>query len=555
MQRRNFIKISGTTLASLLIADFIKAQNKKVHLIQVPAVVKILSGNEYYTLQSSDNILWKYKDVVVELKIVEDKTAVFVQSPSLALKEIKLSWNYNTSSTAKILGDHWERTYGDVGWKNLDTVSKSPWYLIQNDGEYTNCFGVKTGCNSICYWQLTKENISLTLDTKNGGNGVMLGARKLHAADIVTTKNEADENVYATARRFCKVMCDKPRLPAQPVYGINDWYFAYGNNSAELILQHTSLMAAFVTNNSNKPFSVIDAGWAIKSPLIPDDCCWGDNFANSNSKFGDMSKLANDIKKLGMRPGLWVRPLCASHDDKPTILMPKIKGRNDDTNPILDPSIPENIERVKNYMHTYRQWNFEMVKHDYTSYDIFGKWGFEMIDDITEPNWQMADNTKTNAEIILQLFNAIREAAGNMYVIGCNTISHLSAGIFELNRIGDDTSGREWERTRKMGVNTLGFRMMQHKNFYEADGDCVGLTNEVPWSKNKQWMQLLAQSSTPLFISAQPNAVGAQQKQIIKESFAQASKVQPIAEPLDWLTTTLPSQWKLDGEIKNFDWS
>ena len=64
----------------------------------------------------------------------------------------------------------------------------------------------------------------------------------------------------------------------------------------------------------------------------------------------------------------------------------------------------------------------------------------------------------------------------------------------------------------KMGVNTMGFRMVQHKNFYEADGDCVGLTNAVPWSKNKQWMQLLAQSSAPLFISAQPEAVGAEQK-------------------------------------------
>ena len=31
---------------------------------------------------------------------------------------------------------------------------------------------------------------------------------------------------------FCKMMCALfPRLPKKPVYGINDWYFAYGNNS------------------------------------------------------------------------------------------------------------------------------------------------------------------------------------------------------------------------------------------------------------------------------------------------------------------------------------
>ena len=141
-----------------------------------------------------------------------------------------------------------------------------------------------------------------------------------------------------------------------------------------------------------------------------------------------------------------------------------------------------------------------------------------------------------------------------MILIGCNTMSHLSAGIFELNRIGDDTSGKDWSRTRKMGVNTLGFRMIQHKNFYEADGDCVGLTKNVPWEKNKLWMQLLAESSTPLFISAEKDALGSAQKEFIKTCFLSASKNQEVGEPLDWLTTSLPAKWKLNGEVKEFNW-
>jgi alpha-galactosidase len=190
-----------------------------------------------------------------------------------------------------------------------------------------------------------------------------------------------------------------------------------------------------------------------------------------------------------------------------------------------------------------------------TTFDIFGKWGFQMEGGLTTPGWQFNDNTRTNAEIILNLYNHIREAAGPLYLIGCNTLSHLSAGIFELNRIGDDTSGKEWDRTRKMGVNTLGFRMVQHETFYEADGDCVGLTKDVPWEKNKQWMQLLAKSSAPLFISAQPDAIGEEQKQFIKQSFADAARAQPVAEPLDWLTNALPAKWKLDSQPVEFDWS
>ncbi|MDQ2752344.1 MAG: hypothetical protein M3R72_04900, partial [Bacteroidota bacterium] len=188
------------------------------------------------------------------------------------------------------------------------------------------------------------------------------------------------------------------------------------------------------------------------------------------------------------------------------------------------------------------------------TFDMFGKWGFDMNQRLTKEGWHLNDTSKTNAEIILHLYKALREAAGDMYLIGCNTVSHLSAGLFELNRIGDDTSGKEWARTKKMGVNTMGFRIVQHKAFYEVDGDCVGLTTSIPWSKNKQWMQLLAQSSAPLFISAQPEAVGAEQKAFIKNCFTEAAKEQPIGEPLDWLTNPFPSVWKLDGKIVHFDW-
>ena len=120
--------------------------------------------------------------------------------------------------------------------------------------------------------------------------------------------------------------------------------------------------------------------------------------------------------------------------------------------------------------------------------------------------------------------------------------------LFELNRIGDDTSGKDWERTKKMGVNTMGFRMVQHKTFYEADGDCVGLTTAFPGIKTNNGCSCLHKAVHLLFISAQPEALGAEQKQFIKQCFADAPKPQPIGEPLDWLTNPCPAKWKLDGQ-------
>jgi alpha-galactosidase len=553
MHRRHFIKLSAGGTAALLFSRLTYAQGADP-LINTPDEVWAQSDDKWFRLNAAGSSSFSANDIGVSLRTNGNSTGVYIQSPKAALAGIRLKWKYPVKPSTKTLGDSWERTYGDDGWKNTDSSIKNAWYVLLNDGAHTSCFGVKTGCNTVCWWTINPDSVELTMDTLSGGVGVELGMRELHGADIITTESTTTETPFLTARRFCKLMCERSRLPKQPVYGINDWYYAYGNNSPKLIKEQTAIMADLATDTDNRPFSVVDAGWAAYSPLLPNDCCWADDFSRPNEKFKDMQMMAQDIVKLGMRPGLWTRPLCAKYNDSPKLLAPDIKGRNDPKNPVLDPTIPENIARVKHNIATYRLWGFEMVKHDFSTYDITGRWGFEMTDSITQPGWSFNDKSKTTAEIINHLYQSIRQAAGDIYLIGCNTMSHLSAGVFELNRIGDDTSGKEWARTRKMGVNTLGFRMPQHNIFYAADGDCVGLTNQVPWEKNKQWMQLLAESSAPLFISAQPDALGDEQKAFIKQSFSRAAKVQPLGEPLDWLTNPLPSKWKLNDRIVDFDW-
>lgn len=555
MQRRHFIKLSATAATTVLFSRFTYATPTGTTSLNAPDEVWAQSGDEWFKLNVTNGSKFSYKDIEVTVKANGNAKGIYVKSPVQQLNAVRLKWQHDVPSSAKFLGDHWERSYGDLQWKTKTEGVKNPWYIIIYDGKQTACFGVKTGASSICWWGLSSDSLELTLDTHSGGNGVLLGNRTLHAADIITTDGKAGETPFLTDHRFCGMMCEKPRLPRQPVYGINDWYFAYGNNNFDLIKKTTGMMADLVTNTSNKPFSVIDAGWATYSPLLPGDGGWNDDFSKPNDKFKDMHLLGNEIKKLGMRPGLWMRPLCARHDEKPGLLAPKIPGRDNPKNPVLDPTIPENIERIKHNFDVYKQWGYEMVKHDFTTYDLTGRWGFDMKESITSPGWNFNDRSKTTAEIILDLYRSIREAAGDgIYVIGCNTMSHLSAGIFELCRIGDDTSGKDWGRTRKMGVNTLAFRLPQHNKFYAADGDCVGLTTDIAWDKNKQWLQLLAESGAPLFISAQPEALGEAQKIAVKQAFAQAAAVQPLGEPLDWMNTMLPKKWKLNNKVVDFNW-
>ncbi len=151
-------------------------------------------------------------------------------------------------------------------------------------------------------------------------------------------------------------------------------------------------------------------------------------------------------------------------------------------------------------------------------------------------------------------YKLLRDAAGKTPLLGCNTIGHLATGLFEVQRTGDDTSGRDWARTRKMGVNTLAFRSPQQGAFFDVDADCVGLTNSIPWDLNRQWLELLACSGMPLFVSAAPDAVKPEQRDAIRQAFASAAVRQPVAQPLDWQQTDRPERWLLDGKVKVFDW-
>jgi alpha-galactosidase len=553
MHRRGFLRLTGFSAAALVFQKNFPAGFSGEDLLHFPSGISCWMDGQWKDLTGSKES-WKYQDMTVKLVHADGSLRVSLRSPGIELSRLRIRWKQGFSSKARCLGDAWELSYGDLAWTEGLPSTKAPWYLLTNDGTSTHAFGVRTGAACFCSWQAGLGQLDLFLDTQSGAMGVLLGNRELQAAEIITTCSRPGETAFQTDARFCKMMCKQPRLPAKPVYGINDWYFAYGKNSKEQILERTAALAVLAQDNENRPFSVIDDGWMYHDPEDPNTLCWGSDFSKSNDQFGDMAKLADEIKKLGMRPGLWTRTLLANSNDRPSGLTPLRPGENNPKKRYLDPTIPENIHRIQGIIRGYKDWGFELIKHDYSTFDCFGRWGDDMKETTAVGGWHFQDRSRTNAEIVLTLYQAIREAAGDMYLIGCNTVSHLSAGLFELNRIGDDTSGKEWTRTLKMGVNSMAFRLPQHGAFYAVDGDCVGLTTLVPWEKNKQWMQLLAESGAPLFISAQKEATGPEQQAFIKQCFSQASIEQPTGEPLDWMTNPRPGKWKLNGREVEFAW-
>jgi alpha-galactosidase len=200
-------------------------------------------------------------------------------------------------------------------------------------------------------------------------------------------------------------------------------------------------------------------------------------------------------------------------------------------------------------------WGYEMIKHDFSTFDILGRWGFQTTDFLAEDGWHFYDRTKTSAEIVVNLYRVILESANGAKILGCNCIGHLCAGLVHANRTGDDTSGFEWERTRKMGINTLAFRLPQQKAFFGADADCVGIKGMFPWDSNRQWLDLLARSGTPLFVSCDPTVVTEEQKADLKAAYRLWNACMDAGEnyalrPVDWMESASPRiyEWKNQNE-------
>jgi alpha-galactosidase len=203
-----------------------------------------------------------------------------------------------------------------------------------------------------------------------------------------------------------------------------------------------------------------------------------------------------------------------------------------------------------------RGWGFELIKHDFSTYDLLGRWGPQMGAVLDDGRWRPHDPNLTTAEALVSLYQCIRDAAGDTVVLGCNVVGHLAAGLVEAQRIGDDTSGLAWGRTRRVGVNTLAFRLAQHGALFAVDADCVPSTPHTPWSLNRRFLDLVSRSGTALFVSVDPStrsdAVDADLAAGLR--LALDGGARGGVEPIDWLHTTSPSRWRGGEAELTYDW-
>lgn len=516
---------------------------QRFDMLGMPDFVTVRTEEKEAVMEISENQA-VLDDIVVRFEKIENGNAVYLKSEKSAVKFIKLRWKAEAPSQAKVLGDEWERGYGTMEWRGISGGRIMPWYFLVSAQQTQYAYGVKTRPSAMCFWNMDTRGITLTMDVRCGGMGVLLDGRELLAAEVISM--ETDEcDAYQTAAAFCEMMCPDPIFPEIPVYGSNNWYYAYGESSEEEILSDTDYVVSLTEGAENRPFMVIDDCWQeFRTPEYI-----GGPWKKGNEKFPDMKALAEKLKAKGVHTGIWVRFLLNIDKEIPDEWRISYNG-------CLDPSRPEVLKYIKEDIRRIGDWGYELIKHDFSTFDLFGRWGFEMNPFVTSDGWHFYDRSKTSAEVVKMLYTAIYEAVKekNIIIIGCDTIGHLGAGLMQINRTGDDTSGINWERTRRMGINTLAFRLPQHKTFYDVDADCVGIAGNIKWSLNRQWADVVAESGSPLFISVKPGILSEEEKEELHQIMLKASRQNKHKVPVDWQENDCPEIWKDENETCHYDW-
>lgn len=523
---------------------------KSISLLRKPDFVTgAVEGSPFrFEENSSEKCPVKY-DYIVE----NDCAKVVVYPSGKPVKYLKLRFSGDLSTVESVFGDQWERSCigAYLEWRSVMSSRVLPWYCYLRTGKSLACYGVKTGANAFAFWQVDPKGITLFLNLCCANHGTHLKA-PICACEIVQLFSNGEESVYVTAQNFCRKMCDKPVLPKTPIFGVNNWYWAYGCITKESVLKETEQLLRMTEGCSNKPYMIIDDGWEKNRKLVQQGAYIGGPWL-PNKRFKNIQAFAEKLSAMGVRPGIWFRPLLTRDKLPEEAQLTTASGGK-----IMDPTHPFTLEQIGMDVERIRSWGFELIKHDFSTIDFLGhsiltseKHDYLLSADDRLPY----DRTQTSATVLKNLYSVIQKAAGNAEIIGCNTVGHLCAGIHSIQRVGGDTSGRVFEWTKRDGVNSV-MRLPQNETFFNVDPDCAAFTKKVDEELNLDYLELCACTGMTTIASVEPDILSKKGFKRINEIFRLADQntmrlhidgFENSAEPYRFVSA--------DGkQTKEFDW-
>lgn len=459
-------------------------------------------------------------DVKYDYVVSQHSAKVVVYPSGSPVKYLKLRFRGDFSCVDKVYGDQWERSSEGayLEWRSVMPSRALPWFCFVKQGERIACYGVKTGADCFAFWQVDAHGVTLFMNLCSGNEGTDLKS-PITACEVVELFGNEGEDPYKLAKRFSAMLCDSPVLPNEPIFGVNNWYWAYGHISKDTISTETDYLLEMCDGTKHRPYMIIDDGWQLNRTY--DKGAYIGGPWTANDRFGSMADTADMIHRKGAKAGIWFRPLLTLGNIPEAAKLTTASGGI-----ILDPSHPYTLERVFSDASTIRSWGYDLIKHDFTTIDITG------ISPLTSERQtalmchtdrRFYDNTSTTATIIKNLYKTVQNAVGTTDVIGCNTVGHLTAGIHSTYRVGNDTSGRSFEWSRRLGVNSV-MRLPQNDTFYRADPDCAAFTERVDHDINLDYLEMCAITGMTTLASVTPGILTPERMKRINEIYRMADE-------------------------------
>jgi len=292
------------------------------------------------------------------------------------------------------------------------------------------------------------------------------------------------------------------RNPKPSVTGWSSWYYYYTHAEREYIYQNLETISSTPKLSERVKVFQLDDGW-----FQTDANQLHETFGDYESGFRypeGMKKFANNVKKEGLVPGLWVAPFLNGKKSKlfknrPDLMVLKRK----DSTPInvIDVSSKQSEQYLtKLFSKLSKDWGIEYLKIDFLGAALK-----------RNDRYIRAKPNATSIQSYRKSIDVIRNAIGeDTYLLGCGAPITASIGLFDGMRIGHDISTRYFMHHKdslkgrdygfisvKLGANQTIWRHWMQRKFWQNDPDCLVVRdyggpfevkrhNELfPWTRNK----------------------------------------------------------------------
>jgi alpha-galactosidase len=215
--RREVIKgvasaaVASSPLSAVALAAM-ETSDSFLNILRSPDLVRAFgpSNSEIHLTKVAEG-QWTGEGVEVIVASSADHSTLSLRSDGHVCR-LQFRWRGNLKSIKRCLGDHWERSYGDLEWRGDVPMRTMPWYFMAFDGHRTHGYGVRTSPKAFIFWNSDLEGISLWADVRSGGVPVKLGERLLNIADVVCREGKNGESPFLQANVLQAETCGPPCL-------------------------------------------------------------------------------------------------------------------------------------------------------------------------------------------------------------------------------------------------------------------------------------------------------------------------------------------------------